>query len=267
MNDLKICLVQCSLVWENPEANRRHLESLLDGLEPGTHAVFLPEMFTTGFSMQAERLAETMDGPSVRWMQQQARQRRTILCGSLIVRDQDAFFNRLLWVLPDGQMASYDKRHLFSYAGEHLKFRSGSKRLIAQVNGWRICLMICYDLRFPVWSRQAAAFGPSGDPAPRYDLLVYCANWPQSRIQAWTTLLPARAIENQCYVAGVNRVGMDGLGQMHTGASALIEPTGQRIWNLDDVECLHHEVLSREHLEQVRQSYPFLNDADSFVIF
>lgn len=267
MTDLNICLVQCNLTWEDAEANRTHLDTLLDGLQEGTHLVILPEMFTTGFSMHPERLAETMEGPSVRWMKHQAKTRRVILCGSLIIQENDAYVNRLLWVMPNGQLACYDKRHLFSFAGEDQKFLAGNKRLIAQVNGWRICLMVCYDLRFPVWSRQSPPASEGVESAPRYDLLVYCANWPESRIHAWNTLLPARAIENQCYVAGVNRVGTDGLGHLHPGDSAVIDPLGHVLGRLKDQETLHHETLSGSHIMQVRETYPFLDDADTFVIY
>jgi len=223
--------------------------------------VVLPEMFSTGFSMEAETLAEDMDGPTLSWMKKIAGLKKIILTGSIIAREGDKFFNRLLWVLPNGQYGHYDKRHLFAYAGEDNRYSPGNKRLIASVNGWKIHLLICYDLRFPVWSRQSIQNGQ-----PEYDLLVYVANWPERRNHAWKSLLQARAIENQCYVVGVNRVGDDGHGIYHSGDSMVVDPLGNILYHKAHEEDLFTIALEKEKLEEVRNKFPFWKDADHFLI-
>jgi predicted amidohydrolase len=215
-------------------------------------------MFSTGFSMEAERLAETMDGPTVQWMQDTAREHRIILTGSLIIKEGDQYYNRLVWMQPDGVYGTYDKRHLFGYAGEDGHYTPGGLKLITQVKGWRICPLVCYDLRFPVWSRYAEG--------AEYDVLLYVANWPQKRSLAWKTLLPARAIENQCYVVGVNRVGVDGKGFAYSGDSGAYDPLGGMLWGHADDEAVHTVVLSAKLLEETRGHLPFLRDADRFVL-
>jgi len=209
MSTLTITIVQTQLSWENKPENLRAFSEKINGIGTKTEIVILPEMFSTGFSMNPEAFAETMDGITIEWMKKTASQKKIILTGSIIIKEDKEsitqYFNRLVWMLPNGEHGYYDKRHLFAYAGEDEKYSAGNKRLIASVKGWKINLLVCYDLRFPVWARQ------SGDEdIPEYDLLIYVANWPQRRIHAWKTLLQARAIENQCYVAGVNRIGVDG---------------------------------------------------------
>ena len=200
MSTLTITGIQTILHWEDPAANLKMLEEKINNISTKTEIVILPEMFSTGFSMKPDELAETMDGETVKWMKRIAAAKKIILTGSVIIEEGGKFFNRLIWALPNGQCGVYDKRHLFAYAGEDEKYTPGTKRLIASVKGWKINLLVCYDLRFPVWARQQAQ-----EEGPEYELLIYVANWPERRIHAWKTLLQARAIENQCYVVGVNR--------------------------------------------------------------
>lgn len=258
---LHITLIQPNIVWEDKAANLHQYEQMIEGLRNPRHIIALPEMFSTGFTMAAESLAEPMNGPSVTWMAAMAVKFRCILTGSLIIEEDGRYYNRMLWVQPDGHMGVYDKRHLFAYAGEDKHFSRGEKRLIAQVNGWRINLMVCYDLRFPVWARNQPA--NQGD---EYDVLLYVANWPESRSLAWRTLLQARAIENQCYVVGVNRVGTDGKGFSYSGESGVFGPLGETIWQADSAPCCKSIVLEKDVLGKVRHSLPFLNDADRFLL-
>lgn len=237
-----------------------------------THVVVLPEMFSTGFSMRPQALAETMDGNAMQWMKKIAAEKKIILTGSLIIEEERNYFNRLIWMLPNGQYGHYDKRHRFAFAGEDKHYSAGSKRLIASVNGWKVNLQVCYDLRFPVWARQNAAqasHGSQQDGAPEkleYDLLVYVANWPERRNHAWKTLLQARAIENQCYVIGVNRVGNDGNNIYHSGDSMIIDPLGETLYHNAHEQQVHTQELSMEKLEEVRHKFPFWRDADDFQI-
>ena len=246
MNDLIVTLVQTDIVWENKEANRQNLESKINSIQTKTQVVVLPEMFTTGFSMHPEKFAETMNGESVGWMRTIARKKNIILTGSLVIQDNNQYYNRLVWALPNGQIHHYDKRHLFGYAGEDQHYTAGKNRTIVSVNGWRILLQVCYDLRFPVWARQEAAAGNLYE----YDAIVYVANWPEKRRLPWKTLLQARAIENMSYVIGVNRVGYDGNNFYHSG----------------DAEDLFTYTLQKEELEKTRNRFPFAKDADHFNI-
>ena len=257
MSHLNITLIQPDIVWEDKQANLANYEATIAGIAERKHIVVLPEMFTTGFSMAPERLAEPMDGPSVSWMADMAVKHHCILTGSLIIEEGDKYFNRMMWVQPDGAIGHYDKRHLFAYAGEDKHYTPGDTRLITQVNGWRINLIVCYDLRFPVWARNY------GDA---YDILVCVANWPQKRSLAWKTLLQARAIENMCYVVGVNRVGIDGKGHEYLGESSVFGPLGETLWQHAGTTACHTVTLDKELLQQTRTSLPFLNDADKFVI-
>ncbi|HMO34262.1 MAG TPA: nitrilase family protein [Lacibacter sp.] len=259
MSDLRVTLVQTRLEWEDPAANQALLQEKIRRAGP-TQVVVLPEMCTTGFSMRPDVLAEPMDGPSVQWLRNLAAEQRVIVTGSFMIREEDRFFNRLLWMLPNGQYGQYDKRHLFAHAGEHRHYTPGHKRLIASVNGWRLHLQICYDLRFPVWARQTPG------EEPEYDVLVYVANWPERRVQAWRSLLIARAIENQCYAIGVNRVGNDGNGVYHSGNSLVVDPLGEVLYEKEHEEDLHTVSLSRERLQSVRSQLPFLKDGDGFSI-
>lgn len=265
MPDLTLSLIQTALHWEQPDANRAMLSEKLSLVPAASALVLLPEMFSTGFSMNAAALAETMDGPTVQWMREASAKHRKIIAGSLIIEDGGAYFNRLIWMLPNGQLGYYDKRHCFTLAGEDRHYTPGNRRLIASVMGWRVNLCICYDLRFPVWSRQQLG-GTAEDPAPEFDLLVYVANWPDRRIHAWKSLLPARAIENQCYVAAVNRVGPDGQDIAHSGHSMIVDPLGEVVATESGTEAIITATLSRDHLEETRAKLPFWRDADRFMI-
>lgn len=262
MSKLTITLVQTALSWEDKEANLRQLEEKIEGIREKTELVVLPEMFSTGFSMRPELLAEPMDGPTVTWMKRIAAQKKIILTGSLIIEEGSHYYNRLIWMLPNGSFGYYDKRHRFAYAGENEHYTAGHRRVIASVNGWKVNLLVCYDLRFPVWSRQQPAHP---DPT-EYDLILYVANWPERRNHAWKTLLQARAIENQAYVAGVNRVGNDGNNIYHSGDSMLIDPLGEVLWHKEKEEAVFTYTLQKEKLEEIRTRFPFWRDADPFSI-
>lgn len=216
-------------------------------------------MFSTGFSMKPSELAEPMDGETVSWMKRIATENKIILAGSTIIKDQSDYFNRFIWMQPDGNYGTYDKRHLFSYGGENREFTAGTKRFIAQVKGWKICTMICYDLRFPVWNRMANE--------NEFDVLLFVANWPNKRVVAWQTLLRARAIENQCFVVAVNRVGKDGMGLEYSGESCVINPMGEIIYSkANDEDIATVFTLQKSDIEQTRKSLPFLNDKDDFIL-
>lgn len=256
---MRLTIVQTDLIWEAPDDNRVRLGHLLAPLTGQTDLVVLPEMFTTGFSMNAPALAEPMDGLTVRWLQQQAAQLNAAVVGSFICREKERFYNRLIAALPDGVLHGYDKRHLFGLGREDQTYTAGKQRLIFEWKGWRICPLICYDLRFPVWSRQ-----PSD--APPYDLLLYVANWPARRAQHWRALLPARAVENQCYAAAVNIVGTDGNGLEYQGDSGVWDFGGQAFCLLTYQKGVFTVELCREALRQYRQQLPFLQDADRFFL-
>jgi len=258
MGNLHISLIQTDLFWEDKFRNLEMLEKKIAATEAATQIVVLPEMFTTGFTMQPKLFAETMEGPTVEWMVEQAAMHKIILTGSVIIEEDNKFYNRLLWVLPNGQVAYYNKRHLFAFAGEDNEYTAGDKRLIAQVNGWKICLQICYDLRFPVWSRKQTP--------DEYDLLLYVANWPERRNRAWKTLLCARAIENQSYVVGVNRVGKDGHQINHSGDSMIVDPLGQVLYYKADDEDIVYMELEKNVVLEARENFPFGKDADAFSI-
>ena len=262
---LNITIVQNDLKWEDKKANLDSFEKKIKSHTDKMEVVLLPEMFSTGFSMQPSIHAEAMDGESIQWMKRVASEKKIILAGSLMIRENDDFFNRLIWMLPNGEYGYYDKRHLFAYAGEDEHYTSGSKRLIASVKGWKINLQVCYDLRFPVWARQTVPMTET-DNDPEYDVLVYVANWPEKRVHAWKTLLQARAIENQCYVVGVNRVGNDANGNHYTGDSMIADPLGQPLFHAGDKEEIFTYTLTSEHLIQIREKLPFLKDADPFII-
>ncbi len=279
MAPLSITTIQTNIAWENKAANLQILENKINDLEEKTEIIVLPEMFSTGFSMQPEKLAETMDGETVQWMKDVAAKNKIILTGSLIIQEDDQFYNRLIWMLPNGQAGYYDKRHLFAFGEEDKHYTAGNKRLIASAKGWKINLQVCYDLRFPVWARnriienksaavetQVGSPGPEHMPntRPEYDLLIYVANWPERRSHAWKTLLCARAIENQCYVVGVNRVGRDGNNINHSGNSLVIDPLGEVLYHMADAEDVFTITLQKEHVEEVRAKFPFWKDGDNF---
>ena len=263
---LTITTIQTNLHWENKEANLRMLEDKLRNIDQPTEIVLLPEMFSTGFSMKPADLAETMEGETVSWMKDMAAKHRIVLGGSVIIEEEAGFYNRFIWMLPNGQYGVYDKRHRFAFAGEDQFYTAGNKRLIAQVKGWRLNLQVCYDLRFPVWARQQLKQNEAGKLIPEYDVLIYVANWPERRSHAWKTLLCARAIENQCYVIGVNRVGKDGNDIYHSGNSMVIDPLGEVLYHMADEEDIFTISLQKEHLENVRAKFPFWKDGDGFSI-
>ncbi len=277
MSSLTITTIQTQLHWENKTANLAMLEEKIKSTKEKTEVVVLPEMFSTGFSMKPEKLAEAMQGETVQWMKRVAAERKIILTGSVIIAENDQaaasgrihYYNRLIWMLPNGQYGVYDKRHRFAFAGEDEHYTAGNKRLIASVKGWKINLQVCYDLRFPVWARQAPSQPPpQGEEkiASEYDVLIYVANWPERRSQAWKILLQARAIENQCYVVGVNRVGNDGNNIYHSGDSMIIDPLGEVLYHKKDEEDIFTITLDKAHLESVREKFPFWKDADRFRI-
>ena len=254
---LKISVFQFDLAWEDIVANRAKIDRMLEQMPTDTDVVFLPEMFSTGFTMNVSQVAETMSGETIEWLKQQSREHRVALCGSLIIQDADKYYNRLVFIKPSGTVFHYDKRHLFAMGNEDGYFQAGSKRLIVEYEGWRICPLICYDLRFPVWSRNRN----------EYDVLVYCANWPESRKDVWNTLLKARAIENQSFVIGVNRVGVDGNQISYSGNSQLIDAKGRLVASADEsAESINFAEFSSKELADFRIKFPLLNDADEFVI-
>jgi omega-amidase len=259
MNNLRISLIQAATLWHDAPGNRDLFASLCLPLQGQTDLVVLPEAFTSGFTNETLTNAETMDGPTLDWMRALASRVQAVVTGSVVMREGDRFFNRLLWVRPDGSVAHYDKRHLFRMANEHQRYAGGDKRLIVELNGWRICPMVCYDLRFPVWIRNHSV--PNRFD---YDLLLFVANWPAPRRQPWRTLLRARAIENLCYVAGVNRVGSDGNGLHYAGDSALIDQVGETIVELGTQTQVITSTLSAEALSAHRQRFPAWMDADQF---
>jgi omega-amidase len=241
-------------------------EQKINAIKEKTELVVLPEMFSTGFSMEPALLAEKMDGETVAWMKRIAAEKKIILTGSLIIEEDGNYYNRLIWMLPNGETGVYDKRHRFAFAGEDEQFTAGSKRLIASVKGWKINLLVCYDLRFPVWARQAS-HTTEDESNLEYDVLLYVANWPERRSHAWKTLLQARAIENQCYVVGANRVGDDGNNIHYSGDSMIIDPLGEILYTKAQDEDVFTIVLQKDKLEEVRDKMPFWKDADEFSIF
>jgi len=265
MSSLTITVIQTDLIWQNKKANLDLLEQKINSINRHKELVVLPEMFSTGFSMQPALFAETMEGETVAWMKRIAIEKKIILTGSIIINEGEKFYNRLIWMLPNGQYGQYDKRHLFAYAGEDEHYSAGRKRLIASVKGWKINLQICYDLRFPVWARQTLVT-QDGSEDGMYDLLLFVANWPHKRSHAWKTLLQARAIENQCFVVGVNRVGTDGNNQYYSGDSLVISPMGETLYHKAEVEDIYTITLQKTDVINARKQFPFWKDADEFRI-
>jgi omega-amidase len=255
---LRVTLIQANLAWHDAAANRLAFERLLAPLAGKSDLVVLPEMFTTGFTMAPESAAEPAGGASVEWMRAMAARIGAVVTGSIATRDGNDFFNRLTWMRPDGSSDSYDKRHLFRMAHEDEHYASGTTHLITEIDGWKIRPLVCYDLRFPVWSRNRI-----GTPAG-YDVLVYVANWPERRRHAWQTLLRARAIENLCYCIGVNRVGSDANGIHYTGDSAVVDFLGQPLTPATEHEFVTTVTLDRAALEGFRSKFPAHLDADRF---
>lgn len=253
---IKITLVQSPIVWEDAEANLENFSALLTGVAESTDLIVLPEMFSSGFTMNPGPVAETMEGKSVSWMKQKAAQMNVAIAGSLVITEGGKYFNRLVFVCPDQTLHTYDKRHLFSHAGEASHYSPGKERIIVNYKDWKICLQVCYDLRFPVFSRNTS----------HYDLLLYVANWPSSRIFAWDTLIKARAIENVSFCVGVNRIGTDASGQEYPGHSKVVDHLGQTIFECGNARGAYTVTLNRKALREFRIKFDVLNDMDSFVI-
>lgn len=253
MQDLNVALIQADLIWEDHTANLARFDERIGQLSGGIHLIVLPEMFTTGFSMNPARLAQPMGGAAVTWMQTRSRETGADITGSLIIEANGCFYNRLIWAQPDGRLFVYDKKHLFRYAGEERVYTAGDAPLLVTCHGWKIRPFICYDLRFPIWTRNL-------DKA--YDAAVFVANWPERRAPHWKALLRARAIENQCYVAAVNRVGIDGNGHRYSGDSCVIDPMGRRVAAVSQQEAIINESFSAETLRDYRQAFPAWMDAD-----
>jgi omega-amidase len=258
ISHLKITIFQAYLFWENVDKNLQNLALRLSmGIKEKTDLIILPEMFNTGFSMNTEALAEEMDGKTVQWMKATAQKYECVVTGSLIIKEDGHYYNRLIWMMPDGEIAHYDKRHLFGLGQEDKNYTPGDKKVIVNLKGWKIRLAICYDLRFPVWLRNQNE---------EYDILLLIASWPDKRSAHWNALIPARAIENQSYVIAVNRVGHDGKELYHSGHSQCIDPMGRTVYYKPEDEDLYTFSIGYEELIKTRENFPFLRDADSFQI-
>lgn len=257
VKSLTISLVQTDTIWENITANLKNLSSKIEQIEVASDMIILPELFTTGFTMEAEGVAETMDGAGVLWMLDIAKKKECVVIGSLLILESGDYYNRLIVAFPDGNIKHYDKRHLFSFAGEDKVFKAGETRMTFEYKGFKICPLICYDLRFPVWARNTEEI----------DLIIFVANWPNARMLAWDTLLKARAIENLCYVVGLNRVGIDNNRLVYTGHSAVYDAMGSSILNFEPgEETIGSVSIDLAHIAQTRGQFRFLEDRDHFVI-
>ena len=253
---MEVAIIQTDLIWENPKENRTQFNQKIDAISQPVDLIVLPEMFSTGFTMFPNDLAESMDGETVRWMQEVAKTKQTAICGSIIIEENDNFYNRFVFVNPNRKIETYDKRHLFSLAGEHEQYTQGAKKVIIEYKGWKICPQICYDLRFPVFSRNNN----------EYDLLIYVANWPKPRITAWDALLKARAIENMSFVVGINRIGLDGNKHEYVGHSIVLDELGNSIVEANENDGLFIATLDKTKMLQTREKLNFLNDRDDFSI-
>ena len=251
---MKVAVIQSPLVWEDPQLNRNYFEAKINTIVSEVDLIVLPEMFTTGFTMQAEAVAETMQGQTMLWLQSLAKARKCAITGSLIVTEDGKFYNRMVFVFPTGEVQQYDKRHLFTLAGENVVFTAGTEKIIIEYKGWKICPLICYDLRFPVFSRNTE----------NYDLLIYVANWPKTRINAWDTLLKARAIENMSYTIGVNRLGVDGTNLEYVGQSQIVDYLGNSVLEPQKGEGVFIAELDKNRLLDTRKKLDFLKDQDQF---
>ncbi|MBL4905573.1 MAG: amidohydrolase [Flavobacteriaceae bacterium] len=255
--NLQIAMIQSDLVWENPTENRNQFAQEINAITQKVDLIILPEMLSTGFSMFPKKLAEHMEGETVLWMQEMAKEKKAALVGSIIILEDGNYYNRLFFVHPSGVIETYDKRHAFTLAGEDKEYTSGDTHLIVDYKGWKICPLICYDLRFPVWSRNTQ----------NYDLLIYVANWPKPRITAWNTLLKARAIENMSYCIGVNRVGVDANNYQYSGNSTVIDSLGEALTPVcENEEKIIYATLEKDPLQKTRDKLQFLNDKDTFDI-
>ncbi len=251
---MKIALIQSSLFWENLKANRNHFEVKINALAEKVDLIVLPEMFSTGFTMNPEAVFETMEGETIQWLQSLAKAKNSAITGSLVIKENENFYNRLVFVFPSGEIQFYDKRHLFTLAGEDKVYTSGNQKLIVEYLGWKICPLVCYDLRFPVFARNVE----------NYDVLLYVANWPKSRIQAWDILLKARSVENLCYTIGVNRVGFDNNNLEYDGHSQMVDFLGNYALEPQETEGVFIVELNKQKLVETRNKLGFLGDRDSF---
>ncbi|WP_170311745.1 nitrilase family protein [Pedobacter nototheniae] len=258
IENLKVTVFQAYLFWENTDKNLQNLSLRLSmGVREKTDLIILPEMFNTGFSMQSETLAEEMGGKTMQWMLQMAQKYECVVTGSLIIKENGNYYNRMIWMLANGEYQHYDKRHLFSMGDEDKHYTPGKDKLIVELKGWKIRLAVCYDLRFPVWLRNKDA---------EYDILLLVASWPDKRSSHWKALIPARAIENQSYVIGVNRVGHDGNQVYHGGHSMCIDPYGNTVYYKPEDEDMYTITITYEEIVKIRRQFPFLKDADHFHI-
>lgn len=259
---IKVALVQSELIWEDPNENLNHFDQLLSSIEEETDLIVLPEMFTSGFTMNVEKVAQQPNGSAVNWLKEKAKKHNAVFVTSLAIKDADQYFNRLYWVSSDHELATYNKRHLFRMANEHLTYSMGKESIVTELKGMKFNPLVCYDLRFPVWSRNA-----KNGKSPIYDCLIYVANWPAARSDAWLSLLKARAIENQCFVIGVNRVGKDGNDIPYNGSSAAFNPRGHR---MEDIplydETIAYVNLDLDDLNDFREKFPLGLDADWFEV-
>ena len=253
---MKIALIQTSLIWENPIENRSHLAQKITGFMEDVDLIVLPEMFSSGFTMNPKNVAETMKGETVSWLQHMAKAKNCAITGSLVIEEKGNFYNRLVFVFPNGEIQHYDKRHLFTLAGEDKVYTAGTQKLIVEYKGFKICPLICYDLRFPVFSRNVE----------EYDVLIYVANWPKPRINAWDILLKARAVENMCFTIGVNRIGTDANNLEYVGHSQAIDYFGNNMQELHETDGVFIVTLDKEQLLETRKKLAFLNDRDEFLI-
>ena len=253
---MKVALIQSSLFWENPIDNRNYFEEKINGITEKVDLIVLPEMFTTGFSMNPSAVAETMQGETISWLQSLAKAKNSAITGSLVIKENNNFYNRLVFVFPSGVIQFYDKRHLFTLAGEDKVYTSGKEKLIVDYLGWKIRPLVCYDLRFPVFARNT----------DDYDLLLYVANWPKVRINAWDILLKARSVENMCYTIGVNRIGFDNNNFEHIGHSQTVDFLGNYILEPQETKGIFIVELNKEKLLETRKKLGFLNDRDTFVL-
>ncbi len=256
-DELKVALLQSDLVWEAPELNRKAFSEKIKDITEQVDIIILPEMFTTGFTMNAAEVAETMEGKTVGWMKYEASKHNAAIVGSVIILEDDAYYNRLLFVEPSGKITIYNKRHTFTLVGEDKVFTAGKEKVIIEYKGWSICPLVCYDLRFPVWARNTE----------NYDVLIYVANWPKPRVSAWDALLKARAIENMSYCIGVNRVGIDGVNSEYSGHSAVYNVLGDLLTSFGvNKEQTEIVTLEKRHISAYRNKLKFLNDRDTFTL-
>jgi predicted amidohydrolase len=253
---MKIALIQAPLLWENPTQNRNYFEVKINSISETIDLIVLPEMFTSGFTMNPKAVAESMQGETVSWLQALAKAKNSAIIGSLVIQEKGNFYNRLVFVFPTGEIKTYDKKHLFTLAGEDKVYTSGTKKMLFEYLGFKICPLICYDLRFPVFARNTED----------YDVLIYVANWPKPRINAWDALLKARAIENMCYTIGVNRIGEDPNQHQYLGHSQAIDYLGNYLIEPQENEGVFITTLNKNTLAATRQKLGFLNDRDAFTL-